>query len=108
MNELPLNLMVVWHTGTKSFCEIIKNHKKQVEWQEASPGEQLPDQIFARMFQTAIGLANASPEALFNYTRYDQEKLVPQNPNNRPFRGSMLKTINIFKYKVRTSISGRV
>ena len=85
---LPANMKIVWGRGTKSFCEVIKNNKKQIAYVEADPGKQLPDGAFREIFFVALALANANPNDTFNYTRYDQEVVVPVNENNRDFTES--------------------
>ena len=51
-------------------------------------------------FMVILGLAQDNPGDVFQYTRYDQEKVVAENKNNAPFRlnNGGGKTINIYDY----------
>lgn len=102
---LPANISIAWHRGNKSFCEVIKNHKKQMAYVEAPPGKQLPDAAFREIFFVMMALARANPNDLFHYTRYDQEDVVPVNDNNRDFtEGRMEKTIYIEGHIYRSKL----
>lgn len=108
MSELPSNLSVAYHRGDKSFCEVLKNHKKKILYKEALPGEQLSEEDFETIFQTAIGLANTDLENQYHYTRYDLESLSIETESNRPFRdGAMIKTINLFGFLFHSKIGGK-
>lgn len=102
--EGPPNIKVVWGRGDKSFCEVIRNNKKQVAYVEAPPGQQLPDAAFREIFFIVMGLANTHPNDIYQFTRYDQASIVPINQNNCDFsRKRRKKTIyiegNVFTYE---------
>jgi hypothetical protein len=107
--EIPKNLRFTWHRGSKSFVEInqFKNGKiPLIEYHEANEGEQLPEEIFATVFQTALGLAKMKPKERYQYVRYDNENIVPENDNNAPFRdeNGMVKVIEYLGYVIKSKI----
>ena len=93
MKEAPPNLSVVWHRGDKSFVELLLNGKKQLAYKEAEAGKQLPDGAFNLVFQVALGLAKQNPNNKYHFTRYDNESIVPEDENNREFRGSSMSKV---------------
>ena len=97
--ELPSNLSIVWHRGSKSFCEILTNqvmpngdiaNAHQRLWYEAPEYRgQLPNCVYGFAFLTALKCAIEHPEQLVHYIRQDEERIVPENANNAPFRNTL-------------------
>lgn len=95
---LPHNFTVAWALGTKSFCEILArqvmedgrvafNHQKL--WYEAEDtSKQLPDIVYGFAFLTALKYATEHEDMLVHYIRQDNERVVPENANNAPFRST--------------------
>ena len=108
--HLPANLKVVWGRGSKSFVEVLRNSKAQIIYDEAPEGQQLPDKTFRNIFFIALGLAKREVQNTIQYTRYDQEEIVPEDENNRAFSqeesvgGVMKKTIHIEGHIYRSEL----
>lgn len=103
--HIPNNMVIMWHRGTKSFIQGLQFPKgshgrsDQIFWKEANERGQLPEEAYKLAFQVMMGLAQDNPQDKFQYTRYDNEFLVEENENNRPFRLGEGKTIHIFGYE---------
>lgn len=103
--KLPSNLIIMHHRGTKSFVEGLQFPKgdhqdgKQLYWEEAGEGKQLPELVYHNIFQAMLGLARANLEDKFQYTRYDLEDIVEETPDNAPYQHGHGKTVNIFGFK---------
>lgn len=107
MGELPQNLSVAYHRGSKSFAEVLQGQKRKA-WKEAPKGEQLSEKDFETIFQTALGLAETNPTSHIHYTRYDLEATSIETESNRPFReGAMIKAINLFGRFFHSEIGGK-
>jgi hypothetical protein len=96
MEKLPENMVTVIHRGDISLCEVdyrpivngfVSGKIFRLKYERLSEG-QIPEKTFEDMFFFCLGKALENPDKQYQYTRLDNEKLVPENPNNQPFKAS--------------------
>ena len=112
--ELPPNMLVVWHRGSRSvvdaFYNDIKNGfangKMHPIFAEYAPyGKQLSEETFKKAFDMTVSFAIAHLGiANVHYRRQDLEDKVGENSNNEPFRLGKIKTIKIYGYEQKKGI----
>jgi hypothetical protein len=109
MKELPSNMTLVHHRGSRSFVDTFyrdvkdgfaNGHEHCLIRKIASDGEQLSEEDFKTAFDIAITFAQAHlGVAQVNYARYDLESKVKENSNNEPYRIGKNKTIRMYNYE---------
>jgi hypothetical protein len=90
---IPDNMIVVWHRGDFSTCEVIsqpivngfaKGTLKTLKY-ERNETEQLPEERYKALFLFCLDRALQNPQIKYEYLRRDMASVVPENENNKPY-----------------------
>ena len=99
--DIPNNLSVTWHRGTRSFAEVNRHNERGLDLKYykavfAKYKEQIHPIISATMFILAYTEALNDDKNNFQYVQYDNENIVPENNNNAPLvskNGKLVKKV---------------
>jgi hypothetical protein len=115
MDKLPENMITVIHRGDISICEVDYRPIRdglptgkifRLKYERDDKGGQLPEKTYDELFFFCLGQAMSNPERKFQYTRLDNEKLVPENLNNQPYKADegFVKNFDIYGFRFTKEI----
>jgi hypothetical protein len=87
--EIPDNLSITWHRGTRSFTEVNRYNERGLDLSYYKSvftdyAHQIHPIVSGIMFLFACKEAIQDPDHNYQFVLYDHEKLVPENNNNAP------------------------